>query len=204
MDIYDKLKRPFKVSKVSWRAGAITYHDKEKKEPKSAIALPYIDARDVMERLDEVFGLGGWQCRYTHALDKTICEISVKLTNGEWITRANGAGDTDIEAEKGAISDAFKRAAVMFGIGRYLYDIPTQWVDVDKNKRLAYAPLLPSEFRPVVTEKQANEYIKKLNDSDISDVDKRAIYIQAKFDCEEAEDLQTWEKIKNSIKKEEK
>jgi hypothetical protein len=38
-----------------------------------------------------------------------------------WISRCDGADDTNIEGAKGGLSDAFKRAAVKFGIGRYLY-----------------------------------------------------------------------------------
>lgn len=134
------LKRPFPVNQLSWRVGA-TSKNKDK-----AIALAYIDARDVMHRFDEVFGLG-WQNRYTHAEGKTICEIGV-LLDGQWIWRAGGAGDTDIEAEKGAISDAFKRAAVLFGVGRYLYDLPNVWVPIDEYKRLKETPNLPSWATP--------------------------------------------------------
>ena len=49
-----------------------------------------------------------------------ICSLSCKVGDN-WITKADGAGDTDIEGEKGGISDALKRAAVVWGIGRYLY-----------------------------------------------------------------------------------
>lgn len=142
-EIYNKLKRPFKPSLVSWRVGA-TNSAKD-----SGIALAYIDARDVMQRLDEVFGLD-WQCRYSHAENKTICEIGV-LIEGVWIWRAGGAGDTDVEAEKGAISDAFKRAAVLFGVARYLYSIPTLWVPIKaqgKSWVLAGEPNLPPWATP--------------------------------------------------------
>lgn len=139
-EILDSLARPFEAKKISWRVGA-TSKDKTK-----AIALAYIDARDVMKRLDDIFGLN-WQCRYSHADAKTICEISV-LIDGHWITRANGAGDSDIEAEKGAISDAFKRAAVLFGVGRYLYNLPNEWVEIDEYKKIKKAPALPSWATP--------------------------------------------------------
>lgn len=139
-EILDSLARPFEAKKISWRVGA-TSKDKTK-----AIALAYIDARDVMKRLDDIFGLN-WQCRYSHADAKTICEISV-LIDGVWITRANGAGDSDIEAEKGAISDAFKRAAVLFGVGRYLYNLPNEWVEIDEYKKIKKAPALPSWATP--------------------------------------------------------
>lgn len=139
-ELLEQLKRPFPVKSISWRVGA-TSKDKSK-----GIALAYIDARDVMARLDDVFGMN-WQCKYSHADNKTICEISV-LIQGEWITRANGAGDSDIEAEKGAISDAFKRAAVMFGIGRYLYQLPNVWVALDEYKHIKEVPALPAWATP--------------------------------------------------------
>jgi hypothetical protein len=142
-EIYKQLKRPFDPKKISWRVGA-TSGDKA-----TGIALAYIDARDVMQRLDDVFGLD-WQCRYTHAECKTICEIGV-LVGGVWIWRAGGAGDTDVEAEKGAISDAFKRAAVLFGVGRYLYDIPNKWVPIKAQGRsyvLDGVPPLPTWATP--------------------------------------------------------
>lgn len=112
---------------ISWRAQSVT------KDGTKAMALAYIDARDVMRRLDDVCGPAGWQCRYPHAGAKTICEVGIKIGD-EWVWKANGAGDTDIEAEKGAISDAFKRAAVLWGIGRYLYDMPAPWVPCECNE----------------------------------------------------------------------
>ena len=145
MDVMKILKRPFPASAISWRAGA-TNAKKNGGKPNKCIALAYIDARDVMERLDYVFG-SNWQCSYSHADKKTICEISV-LIDGQWIKRANGAGDSDIEAEKGAISDAFKRAAVMFGIGRYLYNIPNTWVECDEWGHIVKPPELPDWALP--------------------------------------------------------
>ncbi len=124
MELFDKLCAHFPPERVSWRVGS-TNADKTK-----GLALAYIDARDVMERLDSVVGPADWQCRYPHANGKTVCEIGVKL-NGEWVWKADGAGDTDVEAEKGALSDAFKRAAVRWGIGRYLYDLDSPWVALE-------------------------------------------------------------------------
>lgn len=138
------LKRPFPAKQISWRVGA-TNGAKDK-----GIALAYIDARDVMQRLDDVFPMA-WQAKYSHAEGKkTICEIGV-LINGEWVWRAGGAGDTDVEAEKGAISDAFKRAAVLWGIGRYLYSLPNEWVPIKAHGRsyvLDGTPKLPAWATP--------------------------------------------------------
>lgn len=123
-----KLREPFPPDRISWRVGS-TSRDKKK-----GLALAYIDARDVMQRLDEVCGPENWQCDYPHAGQKTVCRIGIKL-NGEWVWKSNGAGDSDIEAEKGAMSDAFKRAAVLWGIGQYLYDLESPWVELDTAER---------------------------------------------------------------------
>jgi hypothetical protein len=123
-DMFAKLAAPFSAERVSWRVGSTTA------DKKRGMALAYIDARDVMERLDAVCGPAGWQCDYPHATSKTVCRIGIKVGD-EWIWKADGAGDTDVEAEKGALSDAFKRAAVRWAIGRYLYDIPSPWVELE-------------------------------------------------------------------------
>lgn len=118
------LKTPFLSERVSWRVGS-TSADKRR-----GMALAYIDSRDVQDRLDQVCAPENWQCRYAELGQKTICEIGIKI-GPEWVWKADGAGDTDFEAEKGALSDAFKRAAVKWGVGRYLYDLPAEWVDIE-------------------------------------------------------------------------
>lgn len=123
-----KLKEPFPADCISWRVGSTT------RDKKKGMALAYIDARDVMQRLDDVCGPENWQCDYPHAAEKTVCRIGIKIA-GEWIWKANGAGNSDIEAEKGALSDAFKRAAVLWGIGQYLYDLDSPWVTLDTNEK---------------------------------------------------------------------
>lgn len=120
MDIKN-LFAEFPKEDVHWRAQSLTRNGDK------AMALAYIDARHVMERLDHVLGAENWQDRYEVHGAKTICYLSIKI-GGEWITKADGAGDTAVEKEKGSISDAFKRAAVKWGVGRYLYEMPTPWV----------------------------------------------------------------------------
>ena len=121
-----KLKAPFKVSVLSWR-------------PQGQVQLAYIDARDVMKRLDDVVGVGNWQDRYEECGGRIMCYLSVRV-EGEWVTKCDGSGDTKIEGDKGGISGAFKRAAVRFGIGRYLYYLPAT---ASKNAMPAWA--VPSE-----------------------------------------------------------
>jgi hypothetical protein len=127
-EIYAKLAEEFPREQVSWRAQHIT----EKGD--SALALAYIDARDVMDRLDAVLGPDNWSDAYEVHPNVTICTIAIKV-NDAWVTKADGAGDTDVEAEKGRISDAFKRAAVKWGVGRYLYAMPATWVPCDSYAR---------------------------------------------------------------------
>lgn len=143
-EILHALKEPFPADVIHWRVGA-TNGEKTK-----GIALAYIDARDVMKRLDEVCGIDGWQCRYVIESALAVCELSLKI-NGEWITKSDGAGETDVEGEKGKMSDAFKRAAVRFGVGRYLYYLPNEWVDIKpagRSYKLASTPNLPSWAKP--------------------------------------------------------
>jgi hypothetical protein len=121
-EILAALAAPFDPDEIDWRAGS-TNADKTK-----CMALAYIDARTVMDRLDAVCGPLHWQSRYVPMPNNTTCcEIGINL-DGEWVWKANGAGATDYEAEKGAYSDAFKRAAVLWGVGRYLYGLKSPWV----------------------------------------------------------------------------
>ena len=110
-EILHFLKEPFGKYSVKFRQGA------------GGKQLAYIDARTVMKRLDEVVGINNWQTEYEECSGRIICKLSLRI-DGEWITKCDGAGDTKIEGDKGGISDALKRAAVNFGIGRYLYVLP--------------------------------------------------------------------------------
>lgn len=89
--------------------------------------LDYVDARYVMRFLDDVVGPENWQSRHTMEGDKVQCSIGIRI-DGRWVWKSDGAGETDIEGEKGSFSDALKRAAVSWGIARDLYPEPTQSV----------------------------------------------------------------------------
>ncbi len=119
MMIYKELSEPFDYDLIKWRVGA------KSGDKKSGLALAYVDARDIMQRLDKVVGWDGWSNKTTKQGDTYICELAV---NG--VVKTDGAGGTDVEAEKGGVSDALKRAAVLFGVGRYLYYTPPTWVAI--------------------------------------------------------------------------
>ena len=141
MDLHQELAKPFNVAQLHWRVGAMT------KDKTKAIALAYIDARDVMKRLDDVLGSDKWQNRYSHVTDSiAICEIGIFI-NDNWIWKSDGAGDSAVEAEKGRISDAFKRTAVHFGIARYLYKLPNIWCPVDQYKKLIMVDGMPQNVK---------------------------------------------------------
>jgi hypothetical protein len=113
--ILKALKDPFDPRLVKYRKGG-------------GGSLAYIDARDVMKRLDEVMGAENWKDSYSAVDGGFICELSLRI-EGEWITKSNGANNTKVEPIKGGISSALKRAAVEWGVGRYMY-----YFDVNKYK----------------------------------------------------------------------
>lgn len=124
--IIRELAAPFPAKNIHFRVGART------KDKKKGIPLAYIDARDAMERLDAVVGPENWQRRYPWSDGgRLYCEVGIRL-NGEWIWKGDGAGDTQVEAEKGAFSDAFKRACVNWGLAQYLYDMPNAWLELNE------------------------------------------------------------------------
>jgi hypothetical protein len=95
---------------------------------KGGMTLSYITARVVQERLDEVLGAENWRCSFREWREHdTICRLEVRVA-GEWIAKEDGADEADISSTKSGFSGSFKRAAVMFGIGRSLYP-ETPWTD---------------------------------------------------------------------------
>ena len=124
-----------------------------KRDKTAALAAFYIDARAVMNRLDETCY---WRNEYKEdprgSGKSILCGISVlvSLPDGshEWLTRWDGADNTDIEATKGGLSGASRRAAVQWGIGRYLYNVPGQWCDLKDGKYFVRTPRIPAQFLP--------------------------------------------------------
>ncbi len=90
-----------------------------------ANCVAYIDARDVMDRLDEVVGMGNWQSKYESHNGNLYCAIGIKISDS-WVWKTDCGSESNIEKEKGEASDALKRAAVQWGIGRFLYNLPIE------------------------------------------------------------------------------
>lgn len=117
------------------------------------LALAYVDARTIQDRLDEVLGVEGWQDDYEMLPDGSVlCRLQLRLGD-EWVTKVDVGGPSEQpdggDRLKAAFSDALKRAAVKFGIGRYLYRLPSQWVEYDpKRRQIVQPPTLPAFARP--------------------------------------------------------
>ena len=126
------------------------------------LAMAYIDARLIQDRLDDVVGPENWEDSYDLLPDGSVmCKLRVKLGD-QWITKVDVGSPSEQpdsgDRLKAAFSDALKRAAVKFGIGRYLYRLPAQWVDYDPvKKQIAQVPQMPAFAIPKSSAKPAPE-----------------------------------------------
>ena len=102
----------------------------DKKKP-SATCVAYIDARDVANALDTAVGPENWQDEYKIVGDMLFAGIGIKIC-GEWVWKWDTGSESNIEKEKGHVSDSFKRAAVKWGVGRFLYELPIQKVKANE------------------------------------------------------------------------
>ena len=84
--------------------------------------LAYIDARQAQDRLDEVCWIENWKVEYAEFRWELFAWVSIRI-NWEWVTKWDWWSESNIEKEKGAISDSFKRACVTWGLWRFLYSI---------------------------------------------------------------------------------
>lgn len=113
------------------------------------LAMAYIDARLIQDRLDDVLGVENWEDAYKILADGSVmCRLRVKLGD-RWITKTDVGSPSEQpdggDRLKAAFSDALKRAAVKFGIGRYLYRLPAEWVDYDPvKKKIMQLPQMPA------------------------------------------------------------
>lgn len=163
--IWRALAAPFHPDDLTWRVG----RSGTKNNTSWIVALAYLTSRAVQDRLDSVVGPDNWKVDYrewTGGTAGVLCELSIRV-NGEWITKSDGAEQTEIEPVKGGFSDAFKRTAVLFGIGRYLYDLKNSFAVIDAEGRFSAKiegtnvkwnpPNLPEWAVPV-------DYVKRIRD----------------------------------------
>jgi len=118
------LAAPFDPFDLQWRVGHKT------KDGTRVQLLAYVTNRAVMDRFDQVVGPGRWGNEFRpNPLGGLLCGIWVEV-NGRQVWKWDGAEATKVEPVKGGLSDSMKRAAVQWGIGRYLYKLDTPWVEL--------------------------------------------------------------------------
>jgi len=133
-DVWAKLAAPLPSGAISWR---IDSQPKDRDGKHFARFVAYIEANTVRERLDstcpgewdlnlellpsvDVIGQGGEVKRHEYSFKARLQILGV-------IREDVGSG----KDYKQASTDAFKRAAVRFGIGNELYAYEQNWVEVD-------------------------------------------------------------------------
>lgn len=110
-----KLKNPIPYK---WRVQS------KSKDKKTAFCVAYIDARQLEDSLDSICGPENWKNEFRRDSSGVLsCLLSIRINN-EWVTKWGTGTESNIEAQKGEASDAFKRAGVKWGVGRFLYDLP--------------------------------------------------------------------------------
>lgn len=147
--LLNKLKEPLPAEKISWKPKQVIPKDFKKREASKdnvlsvrVLLMPYIDARNMMDVLDDVVGPHRWKTSYRELSDgKLICTIYIKV-NDEWVSKEDGTGSSGDESSddgqsqgkrdtgKGDFTVAFRRTAQgPWGIGRYLYQFAAPWVN---------------------------------------------------------------------------
>jgi hypothetical protein len=113
----------------------------------AAKCVAFIDARDVQDKLDEVCSPENWQVKYGIVNGNLFCSIGIYNESiKDWIWKSDCGTESNVEKEKGEASDAFKRAGVMWGIGRFLYSKPivelkTKENGTDRQNKKKYTPV---------------------------------------------------------------
>lgn len=121
--------------------------------------VAYVDSRDVQNRLDDVCGIYGWQCNFKEVRGELFASVGIyNPENKEWVWKEDCGVESKFEKAKGAASDAFKRASVKFGVGRFLYDLPMQKVTMKEHNGRKYPVKENGEF--MWNSEELTEYIE--------------------------------------------
>lgn len=143
-----KFTLPLQPDEVEWKIGG------QRTEKGFFKVLPYIDNRAVLNRLDSVFGPENWynEFREVSATSEKgfLCSLHIKLGD-RFISKTDGASETKgYEPIKGGISDAMKRAAGQWGLGRELYGYPDVYIKEIKPDVVPYVGSFRSKLKNVV------------------------------------------------------
>jgi len=171
--IRELLNEPFDPGEIKWRVTATSTQQTKHGPQKRGQLVAYADQRAYTDRLNEVFGEWGWTRSYDVQVaqnferrapgDTKQTAVSAKVVVVSKVTihglgSHTGVGEEwadDENAATRAEAQAFKRACVCFGLGRYLYDLDKLWVDLDQYSRPAHTPQLPEWALPGYAQRDA-------------------------------------------------
>lgn len=125
------LREPFPPEDIDFRPGATT------KDGKKALALGYVNARAVMDRLDKLVGPENWTYTYEplHVSNDGVLRLAKAVLTIYGIRKEDIGEASRTSPSMGCVSHGLKRVAVQWGMGRDLYDLPQVWLDLDGNSR---------------------------------------------------------------------
>jgi hypothetical protein len=146
-DLFAALAAPFESEEVKLRT-------------QGGRQLHYVTARTVMNRLDEVLGPENWWDDFVPLEHSVICRLTVRLPDGQILTKSDAGGYAGMadpgDDDKSGFADAFKRAAVKFGVGRYLYRDGVPRFVREALKGRAEVEAVPSAAEPTAAAPVAN------------------------------------------------
>lgn len=118
--------RPLEADEIECRVGQIA------KNGSGLSLLLFKDARVDSNMLDETVGPENWQCEFYDCKGTLFCKVGILCEcwdgRSEWVWKDDAGSPSNMEAQKGEASDAFKRACFKWSIGRELYTAPRIWV----------------------------------------------------------------------------
>ena len=152
-----KLKDLTKELPYKWRVQSTKYN--------KTTCVAYIDARDCQDLLDEVVGSENWQTIYYEQNGLLFCKVGI-FTGTDWVWKSDTGSESNVEKDKGHVSDAFKRACVSWGIGRFLYRLPIQTLQAKKHTNGREYPYSPEKDKIIFDGETLTKYINwKLNNN---------------------------------------
>lgn len=112
------------------RADEIEVRPQSIKNGKATMLL-YIDSRAVVSLLNETVGNMNWQSEFYQVGEQTIGKIGIYDEDRDiWVWKSDVGSESNVEAEKGKISDTYKRILSRFGV-QELYSAPRITIDDD-------------------------------------------------------------------------
>lgn len=166
---------PFKY-RVWSGIGTAKTDEKGKKVYENYLLLPYVDARDVMDHLDEVVWANNRQKEYREVNGKIYCGIWIRdkenYTQPQWVRKRDVGEKTAISADKWEASDAFKRASVCRGIGRFLYSMPPARLSAQEilTNKYNLTEYVKTKYKTEIAER-AKKHAQKVEESKYNDAE---------------------------------